>query len=193
MNRSIAPPSPVAPPPEWHWPVYVTLPCAGSPVARAYPRWYQSRAPADRRATADPATPSAESATKDKTIGKPIAAPDLGDRYGRPRFSWTDVPHLDDLRVPNLQLPRRLHVLRQRRDRSEPRFHPPFFDLANHERVDRDRILAGQDRGVMHREIRMRFRSSGVLRYKPIHDVEHNLRPDELGAINLRDGANAIR
>src|SRR3982750_2709877 len=43
----------------------------------------------------------------------------------------------------------------------------------------------------MYRKIWLRFRASGILRYEPIHEVEHNLRSDVWIAIQFGNGGRA--
>src|SRR6266480_957386 len=134
----------------------------------------------------DRGAPLAKNAAKDKTSAKQIAesarAENLDSSTSRP-----DVAHFDDLGVANSQLTGRLDVLRQGSDRREPRPGPPFLDLANSQSIDRDRIFAREDRGVMHGIVRLRLRTARILRHQSIHDVEDDLRPHDRHLVNLRD------
>ena len=49
------------------------------------------------------------------------------------------------------------------------RSHAPLLERLQRERVDGDRIFAREKRALMHGVIRMRLRTTGVLRDQPVH------------------------
>src|SRR5205085_9526355 len=108
----------------------------------------RSHAPARTRATMDREALSEGTGAKDKTTAKQIEAAALEWNCG-PSISRSDVSHFDDFGVSDPQLPRNLHVLGERRDRIQARLGPPFLDLANGQRIDRHRIFAGENGGVV--------------------------------------------
>jgi hypothetical protein len=57
--------------------------------------------------------------------------------------------------MANPKLRSELNVKGQRNDGRESRFHAPFLDLPHGDRIQRNGIFAGENRGMMQGEIRL--------------------------------------